>query len=122
MAYQSPERDDHESEIESLLEDAKALRDAIGELIGDVKNGQPEAIKSLAEACGAAAPAIVGWRLGAALSISSGQHTPLNCCLPNHNHALGLRFYQCQKNPSHVFCRSHHLSKCVLQNCGGHLK
>ena len=54
--------------------------------------------------------------------ISSGQATPLICQLPYHLQPPHFLYqgYVCQNNPSHVFCRKHHLNRCVI--CGGALK
>lgn len=107
---------------QDLLLEAEALRAELNQLMEAVAAGDAAAIKAIGDVCEAARSSVAGLQSSAGFTISTGRHTPVNCSLPNHNHPLSIRFYQCQSNASHVFCRRHSLTKCVVHGCGGNVK
>jgi hypothetical protein len=104
-----------------VIADAQELIKALEELLPRADRGEPGAVAALSEICAASRAPVVALRLGFS-TLNPGQHqmSP-RCALPHHNHTLGIRYYQCQYDSSHVFCRAHKLDRCVIQGCGGQL-
>jgi hypothetical protein len=111
--------EDGYSKLQSLFEDADALRDTISELIGEARGGNQAAIDTLEKLCGAAGTSLVGSQW---FTVSTGQSSSVNCAMPNNPHALALFRCICTNNPSHAFCKRHKLTRCPIVGCGGTLR